>query len=37
VGLTALNGRVHQATMTNLAIAANGVFLGVVFVTGCGP
>jgi hypothetical protein len=28
---------VYQATMTNLAIAANGVFLGVVFVTGCGP
>jgi hypothetical protein len=28
---------VHQATMTNLAITANGVFLGVVFFTGCGP
>jgi hypothetical protein len=27
---------VHQATMTNLAITANEVFLGVVVVRGCG-
>jgi len=27
---------VHQATMTNLAITAKEVFLGVVFVRGCG-
>ncbi len=27
---------VHQATMTNLAITANGVFPGVVFFRGCG-